>query len=219
MHSAGQSPVWGRLNASKRSLSLVIRAAFLSVSEVPMNMTMLNNRYRYGAVAQAFHWLTAVLVIAAYALSPGGSEVQVYSLARDFTRQAHETLGLAVGVLTLLRLAWQTLNATPEDPPMPAVMRYAAKIVHIALYVLLLAVPLTAIVGAWLEGHPVTLLMIGDIAPPLRLAHGVGQTIATIHTYLGDAIVWLAGLHAAAGLFHHFFLHDHVLRSMLPKRD
>ena len=83
-------------------------------------------------------------------------------------------------------------------------MRYAANIVHVALYLLLLAVPLTAIVGAWLEGHPVTLHMIGDIAPPLRLARGVGQTIATIHTYLDDAIVWLAGLHAAAGLFHHF---------------
>ena len=184
-----------------------------------MNMPMSSNRFRYGAVAQAFHWLTVVLVIAAFTLGPGGSEEQVYSAARTFTRQTHETLGVTVGVLTLLRLAWGTLNASPEDPPMPAVMRYAAKIVHVALYLLLLAVPLTAIVGAWLEGHPVSLLMIGDIAPPLRLAHGIGRTIATIHTYLGDAIVWLAGLHAAAGLFHHFFLRDRVLRSMLPERD
>jgi cytochrome b561 len=179
----------------------------------------LSNRYRYGAVAQAFHWLTAVLVIAAYTLSPGGAEERVYSAAGEFNRQAHETLGLVVGLLTLVRLVWRTLEATPDDPTMPVMMRYAAKIVHVALYVLLLAVPLTAVVGAWLEGHPVTLLVIGDIAPHLRLAHGVGQTFATIHTYLGDAIVWLAGLHAAAGLFHHFLLRDRVLRSMLPERD
>jgi cytochrome b561 len=98
-------------------------------------------------------------------------------------------------------------------------MRLAARVVHVTLYLLLLAVPLTAIVGAWFEGHPVTLLVIGDIAWPLPLAHGVGQTIATIHTYLGDAIVWLVGLHAAAGLFHHFYLRDRVLRSMLPGPD
>ena len=102
---------------------------------------------------------------------------------------------------------------------MPTVMRHAAKIVHVGLYLLLLAVPLTAIAGAWLEGHPLTLLGLGDIASPLHEAHAAGQTIATIHTYLGEAIVWVAGLHAAAGLFHHFFLHDRVLRSMLPRRD
>jgi len=180
---------------------------------------MNNSRspYRYGTVAQAFHWLTVVLVIAAYTLSPGGSEERVYSAARDFTRRTHETLGLCVAVLTLLRLAWRAFDATPDDPPMPALMRYGAKIMHVALYLLLLVVPLSAIVGAWLEGHPLTLLMMGDVAPPLRLEHGAGQTIATIHTYLGDTIVWLAGLHAAAGLFHHFFLRDPVLRAMLPR--
>lgn len=184
-----------------------------------MNVPMLSNRYRYGAVAQAIHWLTVVLVIAAYMLSLGGSEELVYSAGRDFTRRAHETLGLTVGVLTLLRLAWKTRDATPDDPPMPAAMLLAARVVHVTLYLLLLAVPLTAIVGAWFEGHPVTLLVIGDIASPRPLVHGVGQTIATIHTYLGDAIVWLVGLHAAAGLFHHFYLRDRVLRSMLPGSD
>ena len=98
-------------------------------------------------------------------------------------------------------------------------MRYAAKTMHVVLYLLLLALPVSAILGAWLEGHPLTLLVIGDVAPLIGTAHGAGQTIATIHTYLGDTIVWLAGLHAAAGLFHHFFLRDRVLRSMLPGAD
>jgi cytochrome b561 len=182
-------------------------------------MQLSSNRNRYGAAAQAFHWVTVILVIAAYMLSPGGSEEQVYSAARDFSRRIHETLGITVGVLTLLRLGWRTLDPTPDDPPMPGLMRYAAKIVHVGLYVLLLAVPLSAILGAWLEGHPLTLLLLGDVAPPLPLAHNAGQLIATWHTYLGEAILWVAGLHAAAGLFHHFFLRDRVLRSMLPSRD
>ena len=95
-----------------------------------MNRPIFSGRFHYGAVAGTFHWLTVVLVIAAYALGPGGSEQQVYSAANDFTREAHETLGFAVAVPTLLRLAWRALSAAPEDRPMPTVMRYAAKISH-----------------------------------------------------------------------------------------
>jgi len=174
---------------------------------------------RYGTVAQALHWLTVALVIAAYVLGPGGSEERVYSAARDVTRRTHETLGLCVALLTLLRLAWRAFDVAPDDPPMPALMRYAAKTMHVGLYLLLLALPVSAILGAWLEGHPLTLLIIGDVAPLIGTDHGTGQTIASIHTYLGDTILWLAGLHAAAGLFHHFFLRDRVLRSMLPGAD
>ena len=39
-----------------------------------------------------------------------------------------------------------------------------------------------------------------------------------VHEFLGDAIMWLAGLHAAAAIFHHLVLKDNVLTTMLPKR-
>jgi cytochrome b561 len=47
-------------------------------------------------------------------------------------------------------------------------------------------------------------------------AHDVGSAIGSIHTWLGDTILWVAGVHAAAALYHHFVLRDGVLRSMLP---
>lgn len=64
---------------------------------------------------------------------------------------------------------------------MPALMRYDAKIVHAALYVLLLAVPLTAIEGRVARG-PSGDPLVGEITPSFSLAHGLGQTIATVHT-------------------------------------
>jgi len=84
------------------------------------------------------------------------------------------------------------------------------------IYILLLAIPLTAISGAWLEGHPLTLFGNIRIGPVLAEAHDVSRAIAPIHTWLGDAILWVAGVHAAAPLYHHFVLRDGVLRSMLP---
>jgi cytochrome b561 len=37
-----------------------------------------------------------------------------------------------------------------------------------------------------------------------------------VHQFLGDAIMWIAGLHAAAAIFHRLVLKDGLLASMLP---
>lgn len=172
---------------------------------------------RYGSVTQLFHWLTAVLVLAAFVLGPGGSELRVYLPARDFERQMHETLGLSVLVLTFLRIMWRVLDKQPVPPEMPAWMHLMSKAAHGGLYLLLLAVPVSAIVGAWLQGHPLTLLAGLEIAPKLAMSHGLGNTIAEVHGLLGDLILWVAGLHAVAAIYHHVFLRDTVLVSMLPR--
>jgi cytochrome b561 len=176
----------------------------------------ISTRLRYSAAARGFHWLTAALVLTAYLLTPSGSEQRAYSAAFDLTRQFHETTGMLVFGLVLLRVLWRLTDSTPEAPPMAPWMQFAAKLTHFGLYALLIAIPSTAILGAWWEGHPLTLLGGMTFAPMLAQSHDLGVTVAEIHTWLGDAIMWLAGLHAAAALFHHFVLRDRVLISMLP---
>jgi cytochrome b561 len=95
-------------------------------------------------------------------------------------------------------------------------MRRGSQLVHFVLYALLAAVPLTAILGAWSEGHVLNLLGLGEIGPLVPLNHALGEELSEIHELLANAIVWIAGLHAAAALFHHFLLRDRVLASMLP---
>jgi len=171
---------------------------------------------RYGNVTQILHWLTAILVLAAFILGPGGPELRVYAPERDFGRQLHETLGLCVFALALLRVLWLLVDTRPQDPPMARWMTVLSKSVQGLLYLLLFAVPVSAIVGAWLEGHPLTLLAGFEVGPMLSMNHDLGRTISELHKLLGDLILWLAGLHAAAALFHHFILKDRVLISMLP---
>ncbi len=171
---------------------------------------------RHGGVAQAFHWLTAILVLVAFIYGPGGSEQRVYASSRDFDRHLHETLGMSVFVLAVLRLMWRSVATLPEPPQLPRWMDLISKVVQWSLYALLFAVPLTAIVGAWLEGHAIAFLGGFAIAPVLPLSHDTGASIAELHTWLGDAILWLAGAHAVAALYHHVVLKDGVLASMLP---
>lgn len=172
---------------------------------------------RYGRVAQFFHWATAILVLVAFIYGPGGSEQRVYLPVRDFERQLHETLGLCVLALVALRLLWRLFDTRPVAEDLSPWMNFMSKVVQGALYLLLFGVPLTAVAGAWLEGHPLTLLAGIQIPPPIGTSHDLGATIATVHSWLGDTILWLAGLHAVASIYHHFFLRDGVLVSMLPR--
>ncbi len=172
----------------------------------------------YSVPTRILHWLTAIFVLVAFIYGPGGSEERIYSTARDFDRQLHETLGICVFVLLVIRIVWRAFDKRPKSPPMARWMSVAASAVQTVLYILLFAVPLTAISGAWLEGHGLTLLGGVVIAAPVAESHALGATIAEVHTWLGDAILWLAGAHACAALFHHFMLKDNVLRSMLLRR-
>ena len=176
-----------------------------------------NARTHYGSVAQLLHWVTAILVLVAFIYGPGGSEQRVYLPSRDFDRQLHETLGLCVFALVFLRVLWRLVDKQPDPPQLARWMRIAGKAVQGVLYLLLFAVPMTAIAGAWLEGHPLTLLAGLQIQPPIGMAHDLGLKFAKIHTQLGDAILWLAGLHALAAIYHHLFLKDGVLVAMLPR--
>lgn len=169
---------------------------------------------RYGAGARTFHWLTATLVLGAYVLSQGDRD-SLYSSAADGLRRIHETLGVLVFIVVVLRLVCRLIDSTHAKRPMPRWMATAAKLVHCALYALLIAIPSTAVLGTWLEGIPVTLPGF-DIAPQIAEARGLGQLIMEIHTILGNAILWVAGVHAAAALFHFFYLRDEVLQSMAP---
>lgn len=182
-------------------------------------MAAYSSRLRYGAVAQIFHWLTVILVLAAYFLGEGGPESRVYAPERALTLSAHETFGVLVLVLTVLRLAWRALDRTPDTEPMPRPMQIASRAVQGLLYLLLLAIPLTAIFGSWFTAHPVTLFGGLAIGPLTAANSDLGHTLFDLHETIGNAILWVAGIHAAAALLHHFVMRDRTLLTMLPGRS
>jgi len=172
---------------------------------------------RYSKAGLALHWLTAIIVLVAFIYGPGGSEARVYAPRRDFDRQLHETLGLLVLLMAVVRVIWRSRAVVPTAPASARWMHISAKAVQHGLYALLFIVPLTAIVGAWLEAHPLTLLAGVQIGPLLGESHALGSQIAELHGWLGDVILWIAGVHAVAALYHHFILKDRVLASMVPR--
>jgi cytochrome b561 len=179
-------------------------------------------RTHYDPLSRAFHWITALAVLVAFVLGPdhfGRMMRQGVDPATRLDIVWHESLGLLVFALTLVRLLWLAIRPRAPRFAMPAWMTGLSHAVHALLWAMLLALPVSAMLALGGEGHPLTLLggIRVDQMPLIAqssLAHALDW--GDVHEFLGDAIVWLAGLHAVAALIHHAVLRDGVLRAMLP---
>ena len=170
---------------------------------------------KYHPLSQLIHWLTAILVIVAFVLGPEDVD-ELDNPSLDLGLQTHETLGLVVFGMTVIRILWTLFTQPPITVAMAGWMRMVSKVLQGCLYLLLLAVPLTAILGTWLEGDALSLLSHTIITSPLNTSENLGEFILDLHPVLANTLLIFAGVHAAAALFHHFILKDLVLATMLP---
>src|SRR5574340_570029 len=107
-------------------------------------MNWKNTAERYGSLTIGIHWLMLLLFVAVYALIelrelyPKGSD------PREALKMWHFMLGMLVFVLVWLRLAVRLSGSAPAiQPAPPALQQRAAKLLHLALYALMIGMPLT----------------------------------------------------------------------------
>ena len=181
-------------------------------------MSTANTPSRYSSVSIAMHWLMLLLIIGVYAcielreLYPKGSD------PREALKSWHFTLGLTVFALVWLRLVLRLVSPTPPiEPAPPGWQNLLAKIMHIALYALMIGMP----VAGWLilsgEGKPIPFWGL-DLPALMGKNKELAHTLEEIHETAGVVGYYLIGLHAAASLYHHYLVKDNTLVRMLPGR-
>lgn len=183
----------------------------------PMRLGMGARDARYNDWLIRLHWLTLLLLVAVYAsielreLYPRGSDM------RNALKQWHYVLGLGAFALVWVRLAVRLAIQVPAIVPAPpAWQKLAAAAMHLALYGFMVAMPLLGWLALSAAGTPPSFLgmpMPALLAPDTAL----GKSLEEIHETVGVAGYWLIGLHACAGLLHHYLLRDNTLRRMLPR--
>ncbi|WP_085602878.1 MULTISPECIES: cytochrome b [unclassified Pseudomonas] len=173
---------------------------------------------RYGKLSITLHWLMLALFVGVYAcveikvFMPKGSE------ARGLLMGLHGVFGASIFVMVWVRLLGRLSPRPPITPKPPAWQTAIAHLMHLALYVLMIVTP----VLAWL------MLAVGDkpfpyfgfhLPAPVAVDPDMAKQIKYWHELLGSTGYWLIGLHAAAGLFHHYWVRDNTLLRMLPSRQ
>jgi superoxide oxidase len=181
-------------------------------------MTWRNRADRYGSLAITLHWLTLLLLVAVYACINLSEVFPRGSGLREGLKAWHYTLGLCVLVLAGIRLIANLADRAPViRPEPPAWQRVAAKVVHVALYGLMIGLPLIGWLLLSARGRPIPFLGV-QLPSLIAESRAVGRSIKEVHEFIGNAGYFLIGVHAAAALFHHYIVSDDTLRRMLPRR-
>ena len=163
------------------------------------------------------HWLTVLCLIVAATLILTRDEVSNKPM-RGWLMLGHQHAGLLVLLLFVIRVVVRLRvgKLHPAGEP-PWLMHAAAQLTHVALYALLLAMPLLGWALTNASGHPVHFFGL-----PLPALVGedddLSDTLLTWHQDAAWVLLALALLHIGAALWHHFVRHDGTLRMMLPAR-
>src|SRR5437899_13002719 len=102
----------------------------------------------WGAPAKLFHWVTAALILAQIALGVMAASWRVSPTKIELFFW-HKSTGMLILALVALRLLWRLANPPPELPSgMAGWERAAARVSHLLLYALMIAMPVTG----WIVG-------------------------------------------------------------------
>jgi cytochrome b561 len=181
-------------------------------------MNWKSTAQRYGSVAISLHWLMLLLLIAVYAcinltdLYPKGSAT------REALKTWHFMLGLTVLVLVVLRLVVRWSGPAPAVvPALPMWQQRFAGLIHLALYALMLAMPVLGWLVLSASGKPIPFFGV-ELPALLAQNKDLASQLKEVHETMGTIGYFLIGLHAVAALFHHYIVRDNTLVRMLPVR-
>ena len=160
----------------------------------------MSTKTRYDFSQIVLHWLIAILIGANYLLGDAMSDA-FKALVRlggtgtiDGGANAHRAIGVAVVVLLLVRVVLRVFKGAPAEVPTTKRMKLAAKAGHLALYVLMFAVPFSGFLAF----------------------NGLNRDLGEVHEVLTNLLMLLALGHALLAFYHHYILQDGLLSRMIP---
>lgn len=178
-------------------------------------MAIKSNDRQWGSVARTFHWLMALLIIGngalglyMHELKPSMDKISIYAI--------HKSIGLTVLALFLLRLSWRWFDPRPRDLPMPQWQKFAAHAAHGALYVLMLAMPLSGWLFNSAHGNPLQWFKLFNLPALVEKDKPLADFFGDTHEILFWILVTILVAHVSGALMHHVVKRDNTLRRMLP---
>lgn len=166
----------------------------------------------YDSRSVAFHWMTALLVVAQWA---GARVIDWFPRGplRVDARSVHILIGILLLTIVVMRLIWRLSHAERPEPSGPKAVRTLAPLVHWLLYALVLVVLIVGVATESVRGDSFFgLFKIPAFAAdkPLR------SQMESLHELVANTLLIVAGAHAVAALTHAWVWRDGVLGRMIP---
>lgn len=171
----------------------------------------------YRTPARLFHWSVAILVLL---MIPAGVLMIQEGIGRAMQNTLfifHKNVGSLLIVLVFARIVYRWRNPPVLQPAdMPAWQERIAHLTHIALYAMLIIMPIAGYVRVRAGGFPIELLDALGIPPLVPRSDELASFAKLVH-YLGSfAIAGLVAMHIGAASFHGLIKRDGIFTRMWP---
>jgi len=179
-------------------------------------MIITDTKNSYGIITILLHWVMAVLIIGLYVLGDYMVGLSYYDEWYNSALWWHDSIGMGVLFLLLIRIAWKSSNVNPGPlktyKPHEIVI---AKIAHILFYILLIIICISGYFIATAKGAGIDFFGWFDVSAIMKLNEVQANLVGKVHEITTYMLVALFVLHVAASLNHHFFYKDITLIRML----
>lgn len=177
---------------------------------------MWRNSYtQYGSVAKFFHWVIFLLLVGM--LIFGFFLDDIPKDYQGFAYNIHKLTGLTILCLMVLRALWALSNPKPILPAdTKAWERVIEHVVHILLYLAVIAMPLVGWIASSADGRPPHLGSI-QIKFPIEKNAALADGLFSVHNTLAIVLIVLISIHVLAALYHYFVKKDQILQRMMPQ--
>ncbi len=169
-----------------------------------LELSARNETGRYGRVSRILHWTTAILFIFMIPTGIFASMIPENMWFRTEYNVIHKTIGLTIFGLVVARLIWNRMSKRPElEASLKPKERKLAHRVHILLYVIMVAIPVTGYVMTSLHAYPSYFFTLK--IPPFLPESDSYIIWGLFHKYLLQYLVYIVlGAHIIGALKHHF---------------
>ncbi len=168
-----------------------------------LELSAANEPDRYGRVSRVLHWTIAILFVA---LIPMGIFASIIPEGTEYRVEyyvVHKTIGVTVLALVLVRLFWNRQSKRPAlDASLTSKERKLAHLAHIALYVMMIMIPITGFIMTSFHGAP-TFFFAWELEPLWGFSKTGTIVWGMLHKYLLPYLLYIVlGAHILGALKH-----------------
>ena len=179
----------------------------------------LDNSTGYGFVTKYLHWTIFLLMagqfLVGYAMERADDVGHVMGFSEDRLFAIHVNLGVSILLLASVRIVWRlSTKLPPWAPTLSPFERRYAHLVEMALYVLMLAIPLSGLLAAIANGEDLSFFGLIDV-PEIVDDSDLEDLFVGFHVVSHLAFFVAFALHLGLVIKHQFLDHDRLLNRML----